>query len=224
MSGLIVLCPTRGRPRDAAETYNSFHTTAAWAGSKIVFVIDEDDPSLDEYLVKGLPTLAQPAPGNMVAALNQAALALVDTYDTIGFIGDDHRFRTLGWDLKVRHALERMGGGIVYGDDLAQRANLPTQVFMSSKIIKALGWMGLPTCHHLYIDNAWLVIGTELGRIEFLPDVVIEHLHPAYGKGEWDAGHVRVNTQDMYSHDGEAFNLWLRTDAPKDVERARAAL
>lgn len=223
-SALMVLCPSRGRPDEAFATYQSFLANRTESSTFLRFVIDNDDPEFERYT--NLPFQALPAErtGNMVKALNSAALDAAPYYDIIGFIGDDHRFRTKGWDLRIAEEIESMGAGFVYADDLAQRANLPTQVFISSKIIQSLGWMGLPSCTHLYIDNAWKVLGQNLDRLHYLPDVVIEHLHPAYGKGSWDEGHVRVNTGEMYNHDSLAFEAWMRSTARDDIARVRAIL
>lgn len=225
---MIVLCPTRGRPDDAREVQVSFDATKTRTDTDLIFVVDEDDPRLDDYKDVGHLLMVYKAEGgNMVKALNVAANVVTkDPFDAdiVGFIGDDHRFRTHGWDADITVALDRVGGGIAYADDLAQRQQLPTQVFMSARIITALGWMGLPVCRHLYIDNAWKVLGEGIGRLVYVPHVVIEHLHPAYGKGTWDEGHIRVNSAEMYSEDGAAFARWLHDGATDDIAKARAAL
>lgn len=217
---LLVLCPTRGRPLDALETKKSFEATNA-GRSELMFIVDSDDSRLSQYVKNG--TVIQVPPlGNMVAALNTGAFEAMEFFNPkyLGFVGDDHRFRTLGWDVQVVEELNRMGGGFVYGDDLAQRWRLPTQIFMNASIVRALGWMALPTCKHLYVDNAWMELGKAIKRFHYLPDVVIEHLHPAYGKGEWDENHVRVNSPEMYDHDGKAFERWMQHGGfEADVER-----
>ena len=227
MSELLVLCPTRGRPAAARAAHESFRATSTLETSSILFVVDEDDPFLPEYLAEGYPTLHQPSPGNMVAALNQAAAWAIDNLKPkyVGFIGDDHRFRTLGWDKAFTDVLVAKGGGMIYANDLFwPQGEIPTQIFMSSGIIGALGWMGLPSANHLYIDNVWRHIGEALQRLYYMPDVVIEHMHPSGGKAPWDEGHLRVNTETMYSHDRAAFEAWLATDADEDIKRARSAL
>lgn len=223
---LLVLCPSRARPEAAAQAYESFTDTRRLSGSQISFVIDDDDPTIHEY-VGDYSTIQQSSPGNMVAALNQAALWAIEHWGPryIGFIGDDHRFRTSGWDAAIVGLLDARGGGLAYGNDLFwPKGEIPTQIFMSSSIVSALGWMGLPTCTHLYIDNAWRVIGESLARLFYMPDIIVEHLHPAGGKAPWDEGHLRVNTPEMYNHDRLAFEEWLRTEATRDIERVRSAL
>lgn len=223
---IAVLCPSRGRPGAAAEALASFRATVGLADSRFVVVFDDDDPLRREYESRFDDWVTTPG-GSMVAALNFAAdLVLLepDPPEVVGFIGDDHRFRTHDWDIAVVAALDEMGGGFVYGNDLARDDDLPTQVFISSRIILALGWMGLPTCRHLYIDNAWRTLGNAVGRFRHLPNVVIEHLHPAYGKAAWDDGHRRVNSAETYAHDGEAYGSWVEERLADDVARVQAVL
>lgn len=203
---LLVLCPSRGRPDAAREVWASFMATRLGSKTDLRFVVDEDDPTFDQY---DRPVLRSPALGSMVGALNFAALGNLDRYDVLGFIGDDHRFRTPGWDSLIAELMARYGPGIAYADDLAQRQNLPTQVFISTEIVRALGYMALPTCRHLYVDNAWKTLGEKADCLYYMPSIIIEHLHPAYGKGEWDEGHLRVNSERMYTDDHHAYNEWL---------------
>jgi glycosyltransferase involved in cell wall biosynthesis len=227
MTDLLILCPTRGRPAAAKEAHESFLDTKVREGSEIMFVVDDDDPTRVEYEGERFLHLTQPSPGNMVAALNDAALWAIERWDPkyIGFIGDDHRFRTPGWDRAFTDLLAGRGGGFVYGNDLFwPNGEIPTQIVMSASIISALGWMGLPGCTHLFIDNAWRHLGEATRSLYYMPDVVIEHMHPAGGKADWDEGHLRVNTPEMYGHDGRVFEAWVNSGAPEDVERVRSAL
>lgn len=228
---ITILCPTRGRPGAAIETRVSFEATQLLDGTRLVFVVDMNDPKLGEYEAVCPDFIAVPdsVGGNMVRALNHAAQVILDDPEdeppeVLGFVGDDHRFRSHGFDAHVADDIGKLGGGFVYGDDLAQRENLPTQVFVSSSIVRALGWMAPPFLWHLYVDNAWLEMGRALHRITYDPRIVIEHIHPAYGKAEWDEGHVRVNSTETYGHDGTAFSAWRAGAFESDVARAKAAL
>ena len=227
---IAVLCPSRGNPNAVFEAAFSFKSTAMNPDSWFIAVVDEDDPLIDTYFAfnedVSIPIEVVPRGkvGNMNLALNYAATKYAEHHDIIGFVGDDHRFRTTGWDRVIDHVLTNEGGGLAYADDLAQREQLPTQVFISSPIIKALGWMGLPGARHLYLDNTWRMLGERADCLFYLPDIVIEHMHPAYGKAKWDENHTRVNSEEMYAHDREVFEQWLATTAEQDIERVRSAL
>lgn len=217
MPDLVVLVPSRGRPAAAAELVQAFAATST-ADSRLVFVLDDDDPTLPAYhealaalvpLPAGHTTYIMSAPnepGTMVAALNKAAVAAGGSdWFAIGFMGDDHRPRTSGWDAAYLEALHELGTGIAYGNDLLQRGNLPTQCAMTADIVRALGWMAPPVLRHLYVDNFWLDLGRAADCIRYLPDVVVEHMHPVAGKAAVDDGYARVNAAEVYTADEHAY-------------------
>lgn len=164
----------------------------------------------------------------MVNALNAAALRTLVEWPherVLGFVGDDHRFRTAGWDVTFLEALADRPG-FVYGNDLFwPKGEIPTQIFISAGIVAELGWMALPTCNHLYVDNAWMELGQATGSIRYYQDIVIEHMHPAANKAPRDEGYDRVNSAEMYNHDGAAFATWRDSQRfEDDVRRVTAAL
>jgi hypothetical protein len=187
------------------------------------FIVDKDDSTFVQY--EHLPMLSYDHEGGgMGPPLNAGALDVAPKCDIIGFIGDDHRFRSSGWDIHITKALESIGGGIAFGDDLAQRQNLATQVFISSSVVQALGWMALPGATHLYLDNTWMALGSGMSRLIYVPQAVIEHMHPFFGKAEMDEGYVKANAQTMVAHDRLAFEAWMRNSAAQDVAKAMGAL
>lgn len=222
---LLILCPTRSRPWSVLEAYQSFQDTAELPGSQFLAVVDEDDPTLASYQHLDIPLEVQPRRGGMVAQLNASALLHVDDFDFLGFVGDDHRFRTNGWDKAFSYTLNAHGGGLAYGNDLFwPHGEIPTQIVMSSEIIRALGWMALPSCIHLYVDNVWKELGDGVDRLFYFPRYIIEHMHPAGGKAEWDDQYRQVNSDERYAADRAAFETWKANQASEDIERVRRAI
>ena len=228
---IAVLCPSRGNPQALFDAAFSCTSTAMDPSTRFIPVVDENDPLIERYFAFNedinLPIEVVPKgqTGNMNLALNYAVRRAAEDFDIVGFCGDDHRFRTQGWDRVVAKVLEDEGGGFAYGDDLAQREALPTQVFITSPIIRALGWMGLPGARHLYLDNTWRYLGERTDSLIYLPDIVVQHMHPAHNPDvPWDDNHRRVNTSEMYEHDRLVYEAWLADGAEADVERVRAAL
>lgn len=218
---ITVLCPSRGRPDKAAEAFASFTSTKTEPITTMIFVVDADDPTIEEYRALDLPVQSYAHSGGMGAALNAAAEAWWGDCSVLGFVGDDHRFRTPGWDQKFEELFtEKIG--FAYGNDLA-RNDIPTQVFISSSIVGALGWMALPGAIHLYLDNAWQLLGSEANCLYYAKDIVIEHAHAFYGKAAMDEGYERVNAPAMYQHDADVYAAWISSgQAEKDVALVKA--
>lgn len=212
---LAVIIPTRSRPEAIAQVIESFEATETTAD--LFIVCDDDDPRLDDYkaLAVNICIFAREGKG-MAKPLNKASKELAYNYDFFAFLGDDHRPRTQKWDDAFEAELDKLGTGLVYGNDLIQGEGLPTAVAMTSDIVRLLGGMTPPNMIHLYLDNFWLKLGQDLNRIHYLPEVIIEHLHPIAGKAEWDANYREVNAQEVYSADAVAFKDYI---ASADYQR-----
>lgn len=215
---LVIVTPTRGRPGSAARLAAAVHARSELR-THIVFCVDDDDPERDQYSAdlcdaEDFTTILfgrrQSLSGwtNMVVRQLLAQPELTPRY--FASLGDDHVPRTPGWDRKLTAAIERMpaGLGFAYGDDKLQGARLPTAWVVSAPIVAELGWMMLPTCEHMYVDNAVLALGTAAGCIAHHPGVVIEHMHPHNGKAEWDSSYESSNSHSSYRRDRVAYGAW----------------
>lgn len=231
MNELCVIVPTRGRPANAVRLVDAWDATNAKA--HLLLALDDDDPMLDEYLAALAPFENEEHPylGVVVGerlrlgpTLNFHAIAMAQTWETIGFMGDDHLPTTPLWDREIVKAIRGMNGGLVYGNDLLQGEFLPTAVFISATIVRALGYFCPPDQTHLYLDDAWKAWGERSGRLCYLEDVVIEHLHPLAGKAEHDAGYEEVNGGAMWSHDEAAWRRYQQTQMRPDVVKIREAV
>lgn len=225
MDRMAVFVPSRGRPHNIAQLIDAWQDTFSWHADLFV-ALDEDDPSLPDYLA--LDWSSRAWTGNVVGPRRRLGPTLnwlaenYPAYGAIGFMGDDHRPRTPYWDETIVNVLNEMGG-IVYGNDLFQGERLPTAVFMTADIVRTLGWMCPPGLVHLYLDDAWKALGVGMGKLRYLPEVVIEHVHPAAGKAPMDAGYTEVNSGEQYAADGAAFEEFKRAGLPAALEKLHTA-
>jgi len=214
---LIVIIPTRGRPDNAVALEQAFVDTNTTA--KRVYVVDFSDETRSEYSWK-LPLesviMIHNETKGMAYPLNYVAREFLGEFDNFAFMGDDHRPRTANWDQLFVEQLYS-GSDIVYGNDLFQGAALPTAVAMSSQIVKELGGMVPDTQRHLYLDNFWLKLGQDLGKIKYMPEVIIEHCHAFNGKAPMDENYARVNAPEIYSADKIAFDNYIASDRYKTL-------
>jgi hypothetical protein len=216
--------PTRGRPENMARLAASFVGTNAQAD--LYAVLTKDDPEFDKYLDNKnyMCLVSDNYTGGCARPLNDGAKLLLDSsvfpfYDIFIFMGDDHLPQTLEWDLSLQKAL--MGKtGIAYGNDLLQGQNLPTQWAMTRDIVERLQGMAPPGIKHLYIDDFAKQLGIDLNCLIYLPEVIIEHLHPLANKAEWDEGYKRVNQDAWYTEDLLAMQTYLRSSEYADLVNA----
>ena len=221
---MLTIIPTRGRNDNAIRLFEAINATADF--TEVVFAIDADDVKTYQGLMAetaGLNNVKVCIADRkgMNGTLNHWALWFAPDYDYICFMGDDHLPRTGGWDTKLAEAIGSEPG-IAYGNDLLQGENLPTAVVMSSKIIRATGFMSPPALKHLFLDNYWLAMGQALGNANYLPDVILEHLHYTNGKAEHDERYAAVNNAEMHNGDQAIFAEYLATEFANDVENVKA--
>ena len=208
---LLVIIPTRGRPQAIPEIIQAWDDTGATAD--VLFAVDTDDPELAAYKKHAAAYKGDERVRftfgkrrRLVGTLNAQAVKAAKTYRFLAFMGDDHRPRpaAMPWDARIRECLSG-GPGIVYGNDLLQGEKMATAVAMTSDIVTTLGFM-VPDCLvHLCADLVWVDWGRGMGRITYLDDMVIEHLHPAAGKASLDAVYEDCNSPERNSSDSAAY-------------------
>ena len=220
MTSLAVITPSRGRPQNIKELIESFENTKATCDLWVV--CDEDDPTLDQYKALNLDHLLiyERTQKGMARPLNLAAreILALGTYNHFGFLGDDHRPRSLYWDIDWSIVLDDEVG-IVYGNDLFQGENLPTAVAMHGTIVKELDGMVPDHLLHLYLDNFWKTLGLDIGALTYLPETIIEHMHPLAGKAKVDQGYIDVNAPEVYDADRIVFDKYINSDEYRDLVR-----
>lgn len=229
VADLLIIVPTRSRPANAEQVIEAWRETGAFDdGAALLFAYDADDPEADSYAraVSGLHldvhdyVIDSWAP--MVAKLNRVAAQFAGDFDALGFAGDDHLPRTEGWARRYIETLRELRTGIVYCDDGYQGERLPTQWAMTSDIVRELGAMVPAPVEHLFCDNAIRDLGERAGCLQYLPDALIEHMHPVAGKGAQDAQYERVNGPERWRRDRAAYREWRAYNLGRQARAVRA--
>jgi len=223
MRDIAIMVPSRGRPGNIRRLQENMFENCRVDTSLHVYV-DNDDPRLDEYRELVGVNLVVGEPSRIGPILNRNVMDLVDNYYIVGFMGDDHAPRTPGWDKVFLDHLTEMRTGVVYGNDLFQGQNLATAVCMTSDIIKTLGYFSLPGANHLFLDNFWMSIGRGIDRLYYFDDVVIEHIHPAKEKAEWDEVYANANSGETWAFDEAAYLKYLANQYSSDIVKLKTAL
>jgi hypothetical protein len=212
MRDLAVLVPSRGRPGSIGRLVEAMGETCR-GDTTLVVGLDNDDPTLHDYPLN-CEVVIRP-PRKLVEWLNLLASPRATKYRYLGHIGDDNVPRTVGWDVRVMESLER--NMFCFGDDLDPgrvKGSLSIHVFMRSEVVRKLGYMGPPTLRHMYVDPVWFAWGTATS-IEFLDDVVLEHLHYSLGRSPLDESYQ--HSTGLIPTDCAAYNTYCRERMNKDI-------
>jgi hypothetical protein len=221
MKRIVLICPTRGRDdlhRMLAESW----LASRWY-SRLVFVVPEEHRQMYRE-VAGCEYLYHPVAGitGMTLPLNWAAMQLVDQADSLMALGHDTIIKTMDWErLVMAHVGKK---AVIYPDDGIQHEWLPTMAWLDARVVKALGYMAPPSIKHLYIDNFWHTLGSNLESIKYLPDVYFEHVHPTVGKRAWDETTGQLNTREAYQAGKDQFLAYMCSRFFRDLDKAKAAM
>lgn len=215
---MLALIPSRGRPQAAKELFKAFEQTQA--SCRLLFAVDEDDSKLEEYIeTLGEEMVAITPSANVrgvVYPLNYWTRIFKNDYEYFAFMGDDHRPRTINWDSGLAKVID-MGADIAYGDDLFQGRNLATAGVIAGRIVRAFNGMAPDCLQHLYVDNFWMQVGSDLKSLYYCGDVIIEHLHYINGKAVKDELYTVINDPERYKVDGQRLKEYLAGDEYKSI-------
>lgn len=228
MPELAVIIPTRSRPGNIVKVIGAWDFTCAWDHADMILVADADDPEIQGYRDLIDPEtcpvrlLEVPRWMPMVHKLDAAAREMADLYWAVGFAGDDHLPRTIGWAARYLTMLRELGTGMVYGDDGYQGRKLSTEWAVTSDAVRALGRMVPAPVEHMFCDNSILELFSLAGGVRYLPEIRIEHMHPCVGKAQTDVQYERVNSRVQMSQDQRIYRRWQSKDLPVQASMVRA--
>ncbi len=198
---ISILIPTRGRPEAMREITTSALSLAENPNQiEIFFYIDaDDDASLKMAQELQAPNIRHMVGPRVFLSVAWNILASQATHEIYSPIGDDARFRTQNWDTKIKAVFNEYPDKIVhvYAKDGIQNKKLGTQAFVHRNWITTTGYL-LPPYFFSDFTDTWLTeVGKRIKRSRYLPDVFVEHLHPAGGHVELDKTHkerlARIN-------------------------------
>lgn len=217
---LLVMVPTRGRRAQCERLLESFRETSTCAD--LAFITDPDDQEMYAGVDWGDAAVGVLEPREyLTGKLNKTAEAMAGMYRVLMWAGDDHVFKTPGWDWIMLAALEDMGGsGWVYPDD-KRRQDVPEIWMCSSDVVKALGWFANPALSHYYIDNTIAELGKRSGLLRYCPEAVVEHLHYQVAPGTEHDATYRETENAFGTTDLAAFGQWRTDIAPYEVALLR---
>jgi hypothetical protein len=203
---------TRSRPENCKRFIEAWNATEA--STEVYLRIDNCDPMLDKLLKLNWPSTFNVVVGpreGLRAALNEG-FQKNPNKNWYGLLADDLVPATKNWDtLLVDKAGKK---SISYPNDLGGKPKLPTHPVVGGDLVRAVGWFGLPSSNHLYLDTAWKVIGEGLNSLHRMPEVIVEHVHPFWDKAPKDV--IYSESKKRAAYDKENFYKWVEVES-KDL-------
>lgn len=225
MNEMLVVVPSRGRPENIKRFIAALHKTNAKVD--LIVGVDDDDIKLPEYkeLENQLNFKLVIGPREKFAkTVNRIMMSNFTKYKYLSWMGDDHVTITLGWDEAYRNELDRLNVGVVYGNDLVMGQEIATELAFTSNIVGVLGYAIPQGFIHLYVDNYFMELGRAIGKLSYLNDIVVQHMHPSAGTALEDLTYREANSPENWTNDKIRFEKYIKEELPLDVEKLREIL
>jgi hypothetical protein len=195
---ISLLLPTRGRPALVRRLFASMaRMTARPERVEVILYVDEDDVGSHDLDSTDFRTVRIIGPRLSMGDYNSACLKQARG-DIIILANDDMVIRTPGWDEKIAAMHARIADGVylAYPNDLFKGSRLATFPILSRRCCDLLGEPYPSAYRGAFIDAHLLDAFKRLqragyDRIEYLGDVVFEHLHYRTGKAPYDETYRR---------------------------------
>ncbi len=219
------LLPTFNRPTTNLPKFFAAAVAAGMTTPGIVIVDRADyDTNKQAYDALDLPTnwqLSLVQGGSLAAATEEAYAAIGDDLSWYGWLADDLRPVTPGWDVKCIEALTPYGFISTDDDFMASTGKANGATLWSGELLKAVGYFFCPGLYHFFLDDIWEEIGRMTGCWTVLNDVLVRHVHAAKS-GNVDS--TVAHTMKRFSEDTKAFEDWRQNDLVPAAERVLALM
>ncbi len=239
---ILVIVVSRGRPERMEEALEGWQSTQT-GYSDLILMLDDDDEKLGEYhkitdkyenvevnvsdiIRKEIRETGLFPRGS--ALLLTAGYKAKPDYKYYGLLSDDIIIRTKGWDKMMIDKIEKEGGwAIVYGDDLITKK--PTIPFISANLINTVGYISPKGIIQTRVDRAWWEIGKATRTIHFMPEIIMEHIHPRFKKctaveiEKIDKTYTIMRSVRLLHHDQAIYSKWEKEELPIIVKKINEA-
>jgi len=217
-----LMLPTRGRPDLCYRFCKSVNDTAADLDNILVSVItDLDDdtyPELKDKLsqfsfIKYLPQVEAKVFPGLVWYWDKIIEQTFEDSDVYGMVADDMICRDDKWDALIREFFNNIPdkiGMIHFNSNSPHGANLCINSFVHKRYIEISGSYNDARLKGDYSDNFLFYIFNSLGRIGYVENNIIEHMHYDFGRMEKDPTAVRRRAVDHELYEGMSLNKFYK--------------
>jgi glycosyltransferase involved in cell wall biosynthesis len=180
---ISILCPTRERANRAYNYSRSIlNTSDTLSRVEILFYVDNDDPSIESYkrlFPKDTVLLKVIYGPPMSVSKSWNVLASHCTGDILFMGNDDLLHETQGWDSILEKTSEEYLDDIycIFFDDGINHGKHCAFPAVSRKWYDTLGYFSPGVFEFLYNDTWVFDIAKRIGRVRYVPEVMVRHNH-----------------------------------------------
>jgi hypothetical protein len=236
---ISLLCPTRGRPEKALKFCRSVLETARRPQRvEILLYLDADDPRRSQYLqlfrdrqsdFDRLWRCAFVIGEQMSISNAWNELAKRCRGNLLIMAADDQLYNDRGWDDRLDTETAKYPDEIfcMWFNEGHWQDRLCTFPIVSRKWCQTLGYFTTGLFECLY-DDMWIwEIAKRVGRTHYIGDILTEHFHWSYGKGDIDETYARKqvdpNSRQLKPAVYRDMDLYCRTAPYRATDARRIA-
>ncbi len=221
MKKLLLICPSRARPFKIMEMVHSVDKTIDHNHTDLIVLLDKDDDTVGQYFEKLPPWVSvkvydRIGDETLTTEIINRIFEEKRLYDYYSVTNDDIVYKTPGWDKALCQPLKISCGQDdtmleKYGEIAAfvQPSQFPITSVIDGDIVRAIGWLQMPTLRHSCGDNIWFWIGKRCDLLYVDINYHTDHNSPYFGRGEEDKTYKECNAFDNME-DYYTYKEWLK--------------
>ena len=217
MNAISILTPTRNRPNNCDRFIKSLYETTQYTGTlELLFYVDSDDPAKDIYkeieerwqnnfwrveFVIGKPMSVSKS-WNIIAEKSLGDIMIMGN--------DDLVYKTVRWDSKLMARLLELDNPYYlswFNDGINGNRHCAFPV-ITREWYETLGYFS-PGIFNFGYNDTWVYdIAKRVGKLNYMNEILVEHLHFSVGKSDMDDTYARNRTQEkgnLYRKDREIY-------------------
>tara|TARA_Y100001973_G_C5069012_1_gene266591 strand:+ start:47 stop:769 length:723 start_codon:yes stop_codon:yes gene_type:complete len=217
MNAISILTPTRNRPNNCDRFIKSLYETTQYTGTlELLFYVDSDDPAKDIYkeieerwqnnfwrveFVIGEPMSVSKS-WNIIAKKSLGDIMIMGN--------DDLVYKTVRWDSKLMAKLIELDNPYYltwFNDGINGNRHCAFPV-ISREWYETLGYFS-PGVFNFGYNDTWVYdIAKRVGKLNYMNEILVEHLHFSVGKSNMDDTYARNRSQEkgnLYRKDKEIY-------------------
>ena len=217
---------SRQRPDNLKRTLLNIQEMATNPNYLICLTLDEDDktvnnPAFTEWINENFWIELSVFYGkskNKIDAINRD-LEQFTNWDILVNVSDDQVFTVKGFDQKIIDAFQFANGTDLFLH-FRDTNHDPIDALCTLSIIgqdyfKRDGYIYHPSYKSVWCDNEAMQVAKNRNCYRFIPDVIFDHLHPAYGKSQQDQLSRKTESPSLHKIDHNNFLRRQKFNFPK---------